>query len=89
MPESDFIRLIDCFGHNAKWLESIPAMADYLKTYKLHADTIRLKLVAVLVQFANRPHEARQLLNQINEFQLSPEQRPVFQNLLKKLQQMT
>ena len=64
-------------------------MADYLRTYKLHADTIRLKLVTVLVQFANRPDEARQLLNQINEFQLSPEQRPVFQNLLQKIQQMT
>ncbi len=89
LPESDFIRLIDCFGHNKKWLESIPAMADYLRTYELHADTIRLKLAAVLVQFANRPHEARQLLNQINEFQLSPEQRPVFQNLLQKIQQMT
>ena len=81
LPEPDLRGLIAAFHKQALWSESIPAMAELLRNSSRDVTNVRLKLAQILVQKANRPAQAWNVLSKVNPSVVDAKQRDHYAKL--------
>lgn len=87
LTEADLLALIKSFHKNKQWVESIPAMIEYLARCPQNSALVRLKLAQILVMECNRPAQALTVMAKIDETALDDAQRTFLRKLRAKAQQ--
>jgi hypothetical protein len=88
LPETDFLRLIAAFHRKRMWSESVPAMVEYVRSYRGHEPNVRLRLAQVLLATEHNPAQALSVMNKIRSEALSESKRDVLQRLRIKAGRM-
>jgi membrane associated rhomboid family serine protease len=81
LPEPDFVGYISSLRNQQLWDHAVGAMQEYLQRYSERETKIRFALAQVLVQQLNRPRDAWQVLNELNEGLLSPQDKAIYDKL--------
>lgn len=87
LPEPDLLRIIASYHELGQWTDSIPAMAEYIKTYEEHGDPIRLRLGQILLERQHRPAQAIRVLAAVQAERLSPRKRAQLAALMDRARQ--
>ncbi|MEX2026374.1 MAG: rhomboid family intramembrane serine protease, partial [Pirellulaceae bacterium] len=74
LPENDFVQLIVLLRKLHMYDQAIPAMLEYLRTYRERIVPIRLALAQVLTEHKQRPRQALTVLAKVNGAQLDAAQ---------------
>jgi membrane associated rhomboid family serine protease len=88
LPEPDLLGLIRAFHQKKLWVESMPAMAEYLSRYAEKSSLVRLKLAQILVVEANRPWQALKVLAKLDLSSLDSAQQELFKRLQAKARKL-
>jgi membrane associated rhomboid family serine protease len=88
IPESDWLLLIRSFHERRLWLESMPAMIEYLSRHKTMAAQVRLKLAQIVLMEEKRPRKAIKIMSEVDLSALNDKQLEFFRNLRKKADEM-
>jgi len=59
-------------------------MAEYIKSYQVHSDAIRLRLAQILLERQHRPAQALRVLADVKAERLSPKKRQQLAALLEQ-----
>jgi membrane associated rhomboid family serine protease len=78
LPESDFVQLMTLLRKLHMYDQLIPAMLEYLRTYRERAVPVRLALAQVLIEHKQRPRQALAVLAKVNGAALDPVQQKAF-----------
>lgn len=84
VPEAEFVKLIALLNKLHLFDQAVPAMLEYLKTYRERALTIRLALAQVLTNNLQRPRQALSVLAKVNGAPLDEAQQRAFQSIHAK-----
>jgi membrane associated rhomboid family serine protease len=88
IPESDLLFLIRSLQERKLWLESMPAMLEYLAHYEKMASQVRLKLAQIVLFEEKRPRKAIKILSEIDPSALDDKQLEYLRALRKKAEEM-
>jgi membrane associated rhomboid family serine protease len=88
LPEPDLLALIRALRLEKLWVESIPAMVEYLSHYSEKAVAIRLELARVLVAHQSRGVQAMKVLAKIDPSALDARQRQLFEACRARARQL-
>jgi membrane associated rhomboid family serine protease len=88
LPEPDLLALVTALRQEKLWVESIPAMAEYLSLYSEKAVSIRLELARVLMAYQNRAVQALKVMAKIDESALDARQRQLLEAFRAKARQL-
>jgi membrane associated rhomboid family serine protease/uncharacterized protein YciI len=88
LPEPDLLGLVKAFHQKKLWVESVPAMAEYVSRYAEKAALVRLKLAQILVVEAKHPLQALKVMAKIDPSALNGSQQEFLKKLRAKAQQL-
>ena len=84
VSEPDFVKLIAALNKLHLYPQSVPAMLEYLKTYKDRVVLIRLALAQVLTDHMQRPRQALTVLAKVNGTALDAKQQQALESIHAK-----
>jgi hypothetical protein len=88
LAESDLLVLIRALQERKLWIESIPAMQEYVAQYPQKAALVQLKFAQILLVEDKRPRKALKVMDQINKYVLDDGQLELLRKLRAKANEM-
>jgi hypothetical protein len=88
LPEADLVALIKAFHEKKLWMESVPAMVEYISRNAEKTPLMRLNLARILVVEGKRPLQALKVLAKIDPATLDAAQQGVLEKIRAKARQL-
>lgn len=88
LSEPDLLRMIKAFHQQKLWVDSVPAMVEYISRHLDKEPLMRLNLARILVTEANRPLQALKVMAKIDTSALDASQQDFLRKLRAKARQL-